>query len=1050
MSVSKQGAAPVQVDVDAIRDALLADGWQQRRVGIYRSCGDIKDHDRDFALFVRERNLNDLIKGKSDHYSKKWSSRGAENADKQAISNAGTNPAIGPNRPENPRLPLLADFSKYVSLNEIRTYRRTILIGFDSEWYGQPRIVLTWQFAVVHGESLIEFVFLRRGSKSLYLELAIGRILDYLELPPVDIRECRRYYVCTGFNDAEKPVTEKYSNPKEALEKAKYIFRNGQFVKELIEDQEDRDCPLYYRDWSEYKQVIEYRNKTSVTLVCHTAKVDLSTLDQSRKGCHQILKYCSEVQGGLVTMYPMILGVKSVNPAYGDNTKVFPISLNIADTMCHAPAESKSLKTLGEAVGVPKIDLPEGCIEHMDSLLEKDPCLYFRYASNDSVVALLYASALYGYNSKMPVTITSATASVMKQTMMAYLGTENTDEFNLTYRGLETVDHGKVKTDGCSDYEEYNKPAFIENSSLEPITDKANTIQTYASKAFHGGYNICSVIGYFNRLMFDYDLQNAYPTSMCLVPDIDWLNPIKYEIKEKDLTLEYWRTGEDTYNPMLPIFIYGTFEFPESTKYTCLPVEVNGIPIMPRTTKGLHGVYLCGPELYLALRLGAKVHCETGYVLNTLTTSEGTTSYSLREAVFQLVKDRKQAKKDHDQGSLEERMLKVMVNSGYGKNAQNVIQKYTWSAYKEEMDELGCSSITNPVSAALITSIVRAVLIAAQNQALQHGYQTVSVTTDGFISDMPEETLKSLDLYGFREQMEKARLFLTEGADPELWEIKHVMDDLVNFCTRGNVSLHDSDDKQNGYTARNPIVFNGEFYPGVCAHNSTKSGFPSDTYEDRLWLMTQVLGRTDRVKYYDKEWTKFKELAQGMPFQVKETVTRVRMDFDMKRRPVKASLVTLHPVVEGTEYEIANFDTVPFESAEEFVVYRRIKENCTVLRTVSDWELFFFKIAADGSGAKPRDMDWARLNTCVMGHIAKHWVIPGLDVGSRQDKCDFINRHNASKKKFTIEDWKAAHKPKRQSTMLPDAMVQELLNELISATDYESPAGDENETNKEE
>lgn len=82
------------------------------------------------------------------------------------------------------------------------------------------------------------------------------------------------------------------------------------------------------------------------------------------------------------------------------------------------------------------------------------------------------------------------------------------------------------------------------------------------------------------------------------------------------------------------------------------------------------------------------------------------------KAVYQLVRDRKQAKKDHGKGSLEELILKTMVNSGYGKTAQNVIQKNTWTAFKDEMEDIGCSSITNPVSAAMITSIVRTELLS--------------------------------------------------------------------------------------------------------------------------------------------------------------------------------------------------------------------------------------------------------------------------------------------------------------------------------------------------
>ena len=46
--------------------------------------------------------------------------------------------------------------------------------------------------------------------------------------------------------------------------------------------------------------------------------------------------------------------LKNVN-----NTSVYPISLTVADTMCHAPAGLKKLKNLGDAVGVPKVDIPD-------------------------------------------------------------------------------------------------------------------------------------------------------------------------------------------------------------------------------------------------------------------------------------------------------------------------------------------------------------------------------------------------------------------------------------------------------------------------------------------------------------------------------------------------------------------------------------------------------------------------------------------------------------------------------------------------------------------
>jgi hypothetical protein len=43
---------------------------------------------------------------------------------------------------------------------------------------------------------------------------------------------------------------------------------------------------------------------------------------------------------------------------------------------------------------------------------------------------------------------------------------------------------------------------------------------------------------------------------------------------------------------------------------------------------------------------------------------------------------------------------------------------------QDEMEDIGCSAITNPVSATMITSIVRATLLAAQNQVESLGYKS--------------------------------------------------------------------------------------------------------------------------------------------------------------------------------------------------------------------------------------------------------------------------------------------------------------------------------------
>ena len=989
---------------------LTANGWIQDTLGQYRSNGQIKDKEG-FKLYTRRRNLKSYI----DDFSKKSSMEESTNHHKIKVSETGSSLPMGnpeskltPSACTEKSLPELSSFSSYPSLMAIRKKEPCILIGYDSEWENLAvgREMLSWQYALVDDDDLVEFIFLKDGDKNLSLMDALGCILDKLgKYKAVDIRSIRKYKYCAEWKD-NKAVVVVTDNVNDALDNCRYVYRPDiGFTSELIQAQPDKSVKRGNRDWAWFHTFLDFSSVESIKicLVCHAGKVDLSALSYEKKN---LLSYLTDIQGGLASLQPVRYAPRSLKNV--NNTRVYPVSLTVADTMCHAPAGKKKLKDLGEVLGIEKVDIESSQKEHMKNLLIKNPQLFMEYASTDSVITVLYASSMYGYNNDLPVTITSATANVIKKSIMNYLNCDSTEEFNRVYRGLKKVSHGKFKIP--------NRAGFIEATNLEPISNDADTIQKFATNAFRGGYNICTEVGYFPFQTYDYDLQNAYPTAMCLVPDIDWNNPIRSEIIRKDMTLGDF-AGIGGINPITPFIGYVRFEFPETVKYPCIPVNVDGIPQYPLTSEGMDGVYVAGPFIWLALRLGAHVFCDRGYFLNTLYTKDySQESRSIACAVKQLVVDRNLAKHNKGKGSLEELILKIMVNSGFGKIAQNVIQKTAWDALKDLMEDLGCSEITNPVSAMMITSIVQVELIAAQNQIQELGYISCSVTTDGFISNCPEDILKQLDLYGLRKFMEASRMFLTDG-NPELWEAKHHQDDLVNFTTRGNVSLR---------------CKSRDGYDGVCAHNSTKSGYETDSYEDRLWLMTQVLNRTGTVNYTVDEWTSFKELVQGKPFLVNPETRHIRMDFDMKRKPIRSSFSTDKVIVEGKEYDVAHFDTEPYKNIEEFRLYRNKKKLTDVLRTESDWAIFWQKLDLNITGAQPRNMEWSILNSCIMGYRAGRWDIPGLNDKTVEEKCSWINEHNSSGKKFKSSDWKNARRPERQANMLPYELIKDKLEELIN------------------
>ena len=1017
---------------------LTNNGWVETPMGNYRTNGEVKEV-TGFKCFIRRRNLNTFI----DDYSKKASTNDPSKPRKNWASSAGSSSALG--NPESKltppacgginekasatesgaSLPLLSSFSDYSSLMAAREEKPCLLIGFDSEWQNIyagndviGRDMLSWQFALVDGEDLVEFIFLKDGENNLPLNLALGVILDNLgKYDSVDIRSIRRYKYCSEWKDG-RPVEKTTDKLDTAKANCRYVWRDGVgFTKEKICDM--ADIASDDRSWKHFITYLDYSKVDSikVCLVCHYGTVDLTSFAPDNMS---LLKHLTAVQGGLVTLQPVRRAPRSLCNV--NNSNIYPVSLSVSDTMCHTPTGKKRLQDIGEVIGIEKIDIPKEQKERMQQLLDENIVLFMEYASMDSVITMLYASSIYGYNNSLPVTITSASARVMKQSMMNYLGCSSTEEFDRTYRGLEKANHGKFKME--------ERPGFVEATSLEPISNGANIIQNYASHAYHGGYNICTEIGSFPFETYDYDLKNAYPTAMCLVPDINWENPIREEVTETVMTLEMF-TESEVIDPIIPFVGYVRFEFPETCKYPCIPINVDGIPVYPLSSEGTNGVYTAGPFIWLALQLGATVYCEKGFFLNVRYVDNlSQKSMPLSTAVKQLVNDRNRAKKECGKGSLEELILKVMVNAGYGKNAQNVIEKTSWTAFKDAMENLGCSAITNPVSAMMITSIVQVELIAAQNQINELGYISCSVTTDGFISNIPEKTLCSLSLYGLRKRMESARLFLTDNEDPEIWEIKHAQDDLINFTTRGNVSLHHYKNI-GGEISGIPMMVGDKPYEGVCAHNSTKSGFESDSYEDRLWLMTQVLSRTSTVDYVEEEWTSFKEYVQGSTYKITHPVRHIRMDFDMKRKPIRSSFSTDIVTIGDTEYEIAHFDTEPYRDISEFKNYRRIKDNTLVLRTGSDWDIFWQKLGLSSTNAQPRNILWAKLNSCIMGYRMGLWDIPGLKDKTVDEKCAWINAHNNSGKSFNPSDWKNARRPERQANMLPREMIEEILDELM-------------------
>lgn len=931
----------------------------------------------------------------------------------------------------------LSSLTRFGSIASLESCDKSLVIGFDSEWQdSSPREMLSWQFSILqtgeNGLVLKEIIIFNRDlshsvpKNDISIEQALGSVLDSLGVEKTKILSKKRYSAIVGISKRGKPVEETFDRFHEARDAAKYYFVDGVASLNQITDSAPPSA-----DWKPTKGYYDVQNseRMGVTLVAHNALADISSFNQTAKlSKKSVLTNLTSAGGGVFSSTPAYFNLKSpVNPQY-----FYALKVDVRDTMTFAPVGSRKLSDLGQAIGLPKLEDKIIDKTNMRALLETDPVLFAEYASRDATIALLYSSSLFGINTSQPVTLLTSCASIAKQSIASHLGVDPEDsaEFLRKYRGLEKVKHGKTM-------DAYGLVPVI---SPEPINHSAGQVISYAEKAYHGGYNACAHVGSYAWLTtFDFDLKNAYPTAMCLVPDIDWSDPIEREIHDVDLTV-------DTFDTCSPWFLaYCSFAFPADVKYPSIMINDDGVPVYLRTSEGLDGVYASGPEIYVALRLGARVHVKTGFFLRPLRRSDGTESYSLRSVVKDFVSDRTIAKNTDGKNSLADQVLKLMVNGLYGKVAQNVSPKRNWCARSKKMESIGDSPVTNPVSACFITAIVRATLLAAANQVEKLGFRFFSVTTDGFISDIPLKTLESLDLFGFTEFLARSRRFLTDG-ESQIWETKHAQDDLLNICTRGNVSLR---------CAANPFeiadVETGEVavFSGVCAHNSYKTGVdPSDEqyeFKDRLEFMTAVLGREGALPSVTKHLTSLKEMVQtAAPYGCREITRNIRMDFDLKRKPVRSSFNTVRPIVEGLGFAIVNFSTEPFENIDEFRRYRRKKADSVCLRTSSDWEDFWNRVELK-DGEKIGDVAWKKVQTVMMMYRSGLIDIPSFDNMRESEKIDVFNAVFGSVHKIRKSDWDNAKRASRLSRMRP---VEEVIEEVSKLRNFFSE--NKNNTRKEE
>ena len=405
-----------------------------------------------------------------------------------------------------------------------------------------------------------------------------------------------------------------------------------------------------------------------------------------------------------------------------DNVKV---DFWFADTCL---IHNTSLREIGENLGIPKLDVGDD-ITQMDELYKRDLGAYLDYSMQDSFITVEFYAAYIDLCKSFGVSKIPLTSSTLGVEFMRKMLSE--EEFLDVYGGVKTLvlDSGRLKT---------NK-AY--SAFCEPFKN-----------VYHGGRNGCFERNIdFEAITYDYDLKNAYPSSMMLLG--------VYDIKSAPKAYsDAWR-DEIAVDDMGWLEI--DFKIKDNVKFPPFAYEDPDGKGLVYFREG--SLWVTAVELWTALKNNWLEYCEVKQ--SQYWRSQG--KNPLSKVLVELINLR--AKYKAEKNTVMESMCKLLINSIYGKMAQGV-----------KNVKMPYSAITNPAFASYITATIRAV-VTEQMNVLQ---DVVCVTTDGYLikKEITEKEMSNLLKQPLSSEISKAREL--NGLGKDILELKHAGIGYFAFRTR--------------------------------------------------------------------------------------------------------------------------------------------------------------------------------------------------------------------------------------------------------------------------
>lgn len=587
---------------------------------------------------------------------------------------------------------------------------------------------------------------------------------------------------------------------------------------------------------------------------------------------------------------------KPITKEFSDGS-VSKSRVHIRDTILIAPMGAKSLAAIGAIYGEAyhKINIDDYRQGNMSVLLKENKDLFERYAMRDSEITLKHASMMeefYFDLGKVGVPLTISGIS------KAYV----------------------LKEWATNDYKGYqlNSDIMIGNlsSKLTPKSARGIELSKYIMQyvsSYRGGRNEsmmygCDIIKENSRLYIDYDMTSAYTTVMCILGHPEYQKAVRLfnkTVKEMVMT-----------DPKQFLFNYITldvkFEFPKGTKYPCIPTRVDEyVDIYPLEGESV----ITGPEYLVAISMGCDIYVKEGVLIPfKVYKSEKENKDANEDNTFdyvspfrQIISELQQKRRAHPKKTFYNYMYKEIGNSIYGLIAMGLSGKTSYDAKTKSYLRVDGGILSNPILASYITGFCRAFIGECLNNIQLLKGSVISVTTDGFITDVVDLEKKLVELEDSKlnclliyKQLRKLLTITKEGEyDDSALEVKNIESKgLLTWKTRGQLGFTDSGlSAATGFQTRH---YNREFLIEELGNIiNNKSDKSIEYVQSGLRSATDILRYDGHVlmKYSDKKYS---------------------LEYDNKRRIVdKNPLMNL-------------YDSVPWNNIKEYSKIRILKETVNV------------------------------------------------------------------------------------------------------------------------